>query len=202
MKGRVARIILITSLLSHILFAVKAQVPAVLDTGTIQQQLDYLQKNTNIYNNYRAVRNDMFLKLKSNVLETETKLENEIQQLNSELASGKKKIDTLQSELVSTKANLEEAIETKNSFNLLGMNIDKVLYNTVLWIIILGLAVITVITFLLYKRSMVTTSNSKKDLEEIKEQFEAHKKQTREKQEKLVVSHHKEIMKLKKEISG
>ena len=201
MRVSVARIILGIIVICNFLFDAEGQViPQVLDTGTINQQLEYLQKNTNIYNNYRAVRNDMFLRLKSNVLETKSNLESEIQRLNTDLESNKTKIDTLQSQLTATRADLEEAIKTKNSFSLLGINIDKVLYNTVLWVIILALAVFITITFLLYKRSMVTTSHCKKDLDEIKNQFDAYKKQTREKQEKLVVTHHKEMMKLKKEM--
>lgn len=198
MKIGVIRIVSLI-LLSNVLLSVEAQViPEVLDTGTMNQQLEYLQKNTNIYNNYRAVRNDMFLKLKSNVLENESQLKSEINQLNSELTSTKTKVDALQSQLASTQQSLEEAIETKNSFKLLGLNIDKVLYNTILWIVILALAVFTGVTFLLYKRSMITTNQCKKELEDVNGKFEEYKKQVREKQEKLVVAHHKEMMKLKK----
>ncbi len=202
MKISVVRIIFGLALLSSLSFVSKAQsvMPEVLDTGTVNQQLEYLQSKTNVYNNYRAVRDDMFLKLKSNVLKSEQKLKNEIQQLNADISNNNEKISALESELAVTKTNLEEAVETKNSFKLLGINIDKVLYNTVLWVIILALGALAVISFLLYKRSMVTTNQLKRELEELKNQFDEYKRQAREKQEKLVVTHHKEMMKLKKEM--
>jgi peptidoglycan hydrolase CwlO-like protein len=201
MKVRVLKGILCVALLCGVLVVKGQTLPAVLDSGTVKQQLEYLEDKTNIYNNYRAVRNDMFLKLKSNVLESESKLESEIQQLTAEINSNTTKIDELQSELTTAKTDLEQAIETKNSFQLLGINIDKVLYNTVLWVVILALAALTAFIFLLYKRSSIVTNNSKKDLDELKEQFETYKKQSRVKQEKLVVNHHQEMMKLKKEYS-
>jgi hypothetical protein len=60
------------------------------------------------------------------------------------------------------------------------------------------LAVLAAISFLLFKRAHVVTLQTKKQLEEIQEEFETHRTNSREKYEKLVVSHHNEIMKLKR----
>ena len=78
------------------------------------------------------------------------------------------------------------------------MQLNKILYNTIVWFIILGLAVLAVSLFLLYKRTRIVTVQTKKEFNEIQNEFEAHKKSSREKYEKLVVSHHSEIMKLKR----
>jgi hypothetical protein len=43
----------------------------------------------------------------------------------------------------------------------------------------------------------VITVENKKELDETRESFENYKKEARERYEKLVVSHHNEIMKLK-----
>ena len=75
---------------------------------------------------------------------------------------------------------------------------NKALYNTILWFIILGLAVVAVLVFLLYKRTRMVTVQTKSDFEAIEEAFETHKKASREKYEKLVVSHHNEVMKLRR----
>jgi hypothetical protein len=49
---------------------------------------------------------------------------------------------------------------------------------------------------MLYKRSFVINRQIRRDLEETKEEFESYRQQSRERYEKLVVQHHKEILKL------
>ena len=44
--------------------------PAILDTATVESQLDYIQERTRIYNDFRAIRDDIFLKMKANVLDS------------------------------------------------------------------------------------------------------------------------------------
>jgi hypothetical protein len=50
---------------------------------------------------------------------------------------------------------------------------------------------------LLFKRTNRVTSQLKTELLSLQEEFEDYKRSSREKYEKLVVSHHNEIMKLK-----
>ena len=42
--------------------------PAILDSATMKSQLDYIQERTRIYNDFRAIREDIFLKIKANLL--------------------------------------------------------------------------------------------------------------------------------------
>ena len=38
--------------------------PAILDTASLESQLTYIQERTRIYNDFRAIREDIFLKMK------------------------------------------------------------------------------------------------------------------------------------------
>ena len=51
---------------------IKAQsgASAVLDSATLDAQLNYIHENTRVYNDYRAIRDDIFLKMKRNVRDT------------------------------------------------------------------------------------------------------------------------------------
>ena len=80
----------------------------------------------------------------------------------------------------------------------LGIQMQRGVYNTIMWIIVLGLLSLGVSLFLLFKRSFVVTSQTKHELENIQKEYEEHRKSSREKYEKLVVSHHSEIMKMKR----
>lgn len=169
-----------------------------LDTATLEGQLDYIQNRTRIYENFRAIREDMFQTIKRHAIDSLDAAKLDIAILNSELTERNVEIETLNSDLSRAQNERDQAIRTKDSFTLLGMEMNKGVYSTVLWIIILGLALFGTIMFLLFKRAHVVTSQTQKELEQLKEEFEEHKKSSREKYEKLVVSHHNEIMKLKK----
>lgn len=170
---------------------------AVLDSALLEAQLDYIHEKTRVYNDYRAIREDVFLKLKGNVMDTLNDTKLEVEQLNSELKERNYQIESLNSDLSRTKNEKDEAIRNKDSFSIFRIQMNKALYSSVMWFIILGLAALTVIIVLLYRRSHLVTSQVKDELQSTQEEFEQYRKSSREKYEKLVVSHHSEIMKLK-----
>ncbi len=169
-----------------------------LDTASLEGQLDYIQNRTRIYENFRAIREDMFQKIKRNAIDSLNAAKLDIATLNSELTERNMEIETLNTDLGRARNERDEAIRTKDSFTLFGLEMNKGVYSTILWIIILALALFGTVMFLLFKRAHVVTTQTQKELENMKEEYEEHKKSSREKYEKLVVSHHNEIMKLKK----
>jgi preprotein translocase subunit SecF len=206
---RLARLINIAGLLRTVfaiiilnlsgIYCTQAQtsMPEVLDTATLQQQLDYMKERMNIYNGYRAVRDDIFLKMNKNSLDSLNTAKREISQLESTLRTTKSEMVSLEQTLQETTEERDLAIKNKNSLSFLGIQMNKALYNSILWIIILSLVALLVILFLLFKRSFTVTRQTKKDFEETKEEFESYRQQSRERYEKLVVQHHQEVLKLK-----
>jgi hypothetical protein len=61
---------------------------AVLDSASLKEQLDYIHEKTRVYNDYRAIREDVFLKMKRNVMDTLNAIKLEVEQLNSRLTEG------------------------------------------------------------------------------------------------------------------
>lgn len=171
--------------------------PAILDSATLESQLDYIQERTRIYNDYRAIREDMFLKIKGNAVDSLNEAKLDIATLQSKLTERDFEIETLNTELGRTKNDRDEAIRNKDSLSFLGIQMNKGFYNMVMWIIVASLAGAAVILFLLFKRTHAVTSQTRRELTATQDEFEAYKKSSREKYEKLVISHHNEIMKLK-----
>jgi hypothetical protein len=170
---------------------------AVLDSATLDAQMEYIHQNTRVYNNFRAIRDDIFLKMKGNVIDTLIEEKLQVAQLNSRLSERNFQIETLNTDLARTKNERDEAIQNKNSLTILGISMNKAVYNSVMWFIILGLAALSIIMFVLFRRSFAVTSQTKNELNAALEEFGQYRKNSREKYEKLVVSHHNEIMKLK-----
>jgi len=136
--------------------------------------------------------------MRKNVLDSLDQSKLEIARLNSELTDREFEIETLSSDLRRVRNEKDQAIRTKDALLFLGIEMNKALYNTIMWIIVLGLAAGVIILILLFKRSHVVTVQTKQELENIQEEYESYRKSSREKYEKLVVNHHNEIMKLKR----
>jgi hypothetical protein len=170
---------------------------AVQDSADLEDQLDYIHENTRVYNDYRAVREDVFQKLRRNVRDTINASRLEIEQLNSKLSEQDFQIETLNTDLARSNNEKEEAIRNRDSLSFLGIQMKKGIYNTIMWLIIVGLAAATLITITLFRRTHQVTAETKKELQSTQDEFENYRKTSREKYEKLVVSHHSEIMKLK-----
>jgi predicted PurR-regulated permease PerM len=171
--------------------------PDELTKNPLKEQLKYLEDRTRIYENYRAIREDMFQKLKDNVTDTLSATNRRIAKLNKTTLLLNQTIDSLRTDLESTKTRMEEMTSTKNSIRVIGMEVNKSTYNRIMWTILTGLVAILLLGFLVFKRNLSQTSNTNKELHELKNEFEAYRKTSREAREKLTMDHFNEIKRLK-----
>jgi hypothetical protein len=171
--------------------------PDVLLKNSLKEQMNYLEEHTRIYDSYRAVREDMFQKLKVNVSDTLAAANSKISALNKTKSTLNLTIDTLKANLESTKTRLDEMTKSKNSISVIGLEINKSTYNKVMWTILAGLIAALVIGFLIFKRNLLSIYNTKKEFQELKDEFELYRKTSREAREKLTMDHFNEIKRLK-----
>ena len=71
--------------------------PEVLVQGTIKEQFDYLDGRTGIYNDFRAIREDMFQKIRSNTMDSLNAEKNNILELEDQILDHNMLIDSLKS---------------------------------------------------------------------------------------------------------
>ena len=171
--------------------------PEILDSGTLKEQYSYLDERTRIYNDFRAIREDMFQKIRSSSLDSLAAVKNNVLQLENQLRQADEQIESLQAGLVETNQKLDTAIKNRDRLSFFGIPMHKTLYNSIVWFAIAALAFLSGVLFLSNKRLLTTARRNKRDLEETREEFEDHRKQARERYEQLVVKHHNEIRKLK-----
>jgi hypothetical protein len=172
-------------------------IPEVLAKGTLQEQMNFLEEKTRIYEDYRAIREDMFQEIKKNTIDSLTKAKSRISGFVKLTGNLNVRIDSLYNSLNVSKAELKEISRTKNSISVVGIKIEKTLYNNIMCIIIAGLAFVLVIGFLSFNRNRRVTVNTKKELNELREEFEAYRKKTRLDREKMSMDHFKEVQKLR-----
>ena len=171
--------------------------PDVLLKSSLKDQYNYIEEHTRIYEDYRAIREDMFQKLKRNVFDTLSSINVKIAGLNKTVSVLNRTIDTLRTNLVSTQTRLDEMTKTKNSIRVAGIEVNKTTYNNSMWTILAGLIAILLIGFLAFKRNLSAMSNTKKEFQELKAEFESYRKTSREAREKLTMDHFNEIKRLK-----
>ena len=165
---------------------------------SMERQYSVFKENLNFWNgNY-------FLN-ETQLNEFYTALSDSVAALKMETATKAGKIGTLQNQLVSaseqlenTKAELAASIKNQHSIEVFGVNIRKGVYTLLMSAIILGLFVFTSIVYHLYKRSSNITARAKHDYEELKAEFESHKKYALDRYTKLNAELHHTRMELKR----
>jgi predicted nucleic acid-binding Zn-ribbon protein len=199
MKQLQIRGVLILAVIVFSVIKVTGQVtlPDVLLKSSLKDQYNYIEEHTRIYEDYRAIREDMFQKLKRNVSDTLSSINIRIAGLNKTVSVLNRTIDTLRTNLASTRTRLEEITNTKNSIKVIGLEINKLTYNRIMWTILLALIAVLLLGFLVFKRNLSAIFNTKKEFQELKIEFETYRKTSREAREKLTMDHFNEIKRLK-----
>lgn len=175
----------------------QSTMPEVLENGTLIDQMDYIEQRTRIYENYRAIREDLFQKIKKNSLDSLVRAKNEISGLIDTRSQLTARIDSLNSNLEGTREQLDEMTLTKNAVKVFGIEVNKVTYNLVMLSVIGGLLVVLVFGYLAYIRTRAVTVAARKEHEELKQEFDKYRTESREAREKLVMDHFLEIKKLR-----
>jgi hypothetical protein len=196
----IRRVLIITVLIIAVMKAEgQTAMPDVLFKNSLKEQMNYLDEHTKIYETYRAIREDMFQKLKTNVSDTMSAVKNKIAGLYLTRSVLTMKIDSLTKNLAETNARLDEITKSKNSIRVIGLEINKSTYNKVMWTILVVLLAALVLGFLAFKRNMTILSDTKKEFQDLKDEFEAYRKTSREAREKMTMAHFIELKKLKGE---
>jgi hypothetical protein len=181
----------------------QTQRPAIpqidLTNAPVREQFNSIEARTRIYENFRAVREDMFQRLKKNVNDTLSTMQKKIGSLNYQVNDLNGTIDSLNIKLESTQSDLTSVTKSKNSVPFFGMEVEKGVYNSIMWAIIIVLLLLLIIGFLVFKRNQNLVINKNKDLEDIKSEFEAYRKTSREAREKMALQHFNELKKLRGE---
>jgi hypothetical protein len=200
MKKRIrTKLLLIGILLINIPVMAQNKLPEIMTTGTMDEQLDYLHQKTLIYNDFRAIREDIFQKLRSNTVDTLNSLRNEISNRDKQITAMAATQDSVQDVLNGTRIELTQAIENRDSLFIFGIPLNKAFYNSLMWTIILGMFIITALALIAFRRNLSVTKQTSKEYKDVRDEFEEYRKSNREKMEKMVIEHFNEIKKIKGE---
>jgi len=178
------KLTLLTLLITINTFSLFSQ-EEIKEDNSIKGQFDKIYRTSTTYQVYKVISKDKYETLKANVLDSLQMSEKVISQKDILLKSERDSIEKLNAELEKTKQELEAALIKENSISLLGLQVSKVTYNLVLWLIIILLALALAFFVFKFTRSHVLTKEAKENLETVEEDFENHRKKSLEREQKL-----------------
>lgn len=156
-----------------------------LDSGSIAEQFEYLKNTSSNYQEYKVVRRSQLDKIQSNILDSINSYQSSIQELKQELSQNKEQTNALNEKLSATAADYDQAVAERDSFTFFGMLLHKNYYNNLVWGIIILLLLVLLISFFQFKRGHKITSETQQTLEDLREEFEQHRRNTLERERKL-----------------
>ena len=171
--------------------------PDVFNEGTLDEQYQFLHDRTGIYNNFRAIREDMFQRVRRNSLDSLRSAYRAIEAEKQLVLEARMEKDSIEKVLADVSEERDQAISDRDSLFLLGVPLSKTFYNALLWSIIGILAVLFVSVLFMFFRSNSITRQKTNDLKELQEEYEDYRKTSRERFEQQSIDHFNELKRLK-----
>ena len=156
-----------------------------LDSGTIEDQFDYVIKKSGRYQEYKVVKQTWMYTLKSHVLDSLKEVHSELNATKNLVNTQESKISELQNTLTNTQKTLEDTNLEKDSMALFGLQMSKTNYNILMWSIIGALVGLLVLFMYKFKSSNSITKSAKQKLEEVELEFEEHRRSALEREQKV-----------------
>lgn len=156
-----------------------------LQSGTIDSQFDYIYSVSNNFQEYKVVKQTNLDQLKSNILDSMRTMRTEVGDLKLLIMNEKDSIKNLNTILITAETEKQEAIAEKDNFSFLGMGIHKEVYSSIVWILVFVLAGALAIFSFQYFTSFKKIKKAQKDLAEVQEEFDNHRKTMLDRERKL-----------------
>ena len=156
-----------------------------LNEGTIDNQFEYVIQKSNNYQDYKVVKKVWLYALKAHTIDSLKAIQKKLDDTQTIVDSQVLEISELKTNLSTTKTTLEETNEEKDNMALFGIQMSKGNYNMLMWSIIGGLLALLILFIVKFKNSNSITKQAKKTLAETEEEFEEHRRNALEREQKV-----------------
>ena len=170
-----------------------------IDSGSVNNQFENLIKNSNKYQDYKVVKLNWLLKLKSNINDSILASKEEIENATNTINNQKQKIDSLNTSFSTTKNEIATLKTQITTISFLGIDFEKGLFKTIVLSIIGGLVLFLLFFISKFKQSISITKQTKSNLKEVEDEYEEHRKKALEREQKVMRRLQDELNKQKKD---
>ena len=156
-----------------------------LNSGTIDSQFEYVIRRSNSWQDYKTVKKTWLYALKAHTIDSLKALHKDLNDTQIIVETQAKEIEGLKLNLNNTKTSLDDTIAEKDSMELFGMPMSKPNYSLTLWSIVGVLSALLLFFIYRFKNSNSITKQAKNSLSEIEEEFEEHRRNALEREQKV-----------------
>lgn len=171
----------------------------MLDSGTIDNQFEYLIKYSNRYQEYKVVKRTWLDELKASVNDSLNELKQDVESSKNEISQKDGQIESLTRSLDESKETVAQLNAEKDGISLFGTIISKPLYNTILWSIIGVLLAALVIYIIRFQRSNSITQATNSKFDELEQEYESFRQRSLEREQQIRRKLQDELNKQKKD---
>lgn len=197
MKSKLLLILFLAVSFSSFSQETEPEPQVVEEDNSLEGQFDKIYRISTTYQVYKVIGKDKYLELKKNVLDSLKDAKSLISEKESLLKAERDNIKGTKDLLLKTQSELEASKKNENSISLFGTELSKTTYNLLLWsIIIVSLLALFYFIFK-FSQSNVLTKEAQKNLLDVEQEFEQHRKKSLEREQKLRRQLQDEVNKLR-----
>lgn len=156
-----------------------------LNEGSIDNQFEFVIRRSNNYQDYKVVKKTWLYSLKAHTLDTLKAIHKDLSDTQKIVDSQALEITDLKSNLSNTKQTLDLTNEEKDNMALFGLQMSKGNYNILMWSIVATLLAMLLLFIYKFKNSNAVTKLAKNSLTETEEEFEEHRRNALEREQKV-----------------
>ena len=154
-------------------------------TLSLSKQFEQVYRRSSSYKDYKVIRKTTFQKLKNNALDSVKSIDEKFKFENQKSLKLEQEINNISKIRLKQDLELSKAILEKNTISFVGLKLKKNTFKIIIWSIFLTLIIL--ICYLSYKLKdgVKITSQAKKELTRVEEEFNSYKKKSLVRDQKL-----------------
>lgn len=156
-----------------------------LNSGTIDNQFEFVIRRSNSWQDYKTVKKSWLYTLKAHTLDSLKAVHKDLSDTQAIVNSQTAEIESLKAKLSSTESTLNATNEEKDNISLFGILMSKANYKVLMWSIIGGLFALLLVFIYKFKGSNSATREAKLKLDEVETEFEEHRRNALEREQKV-----------------
>ena len=157
-----------------------------LDTGSIENQFDYIITKSSSFKEFQLIRRESILKVKKHALDSLKIVRKELNASNSSKSNQEATVEDLKNKVTSLQNKLDGVVQVKDELTFLGGSCTKSTYNSMVWSIIVVLTIALIFFVLQFKNNYATTKKTKDELNKLEDELDQTKKKALKKEQELM----------------
>ncbi len=156
-----------------------------LNSGSIDNQFEYVIQKSGSYQEYKVVKKTWMNTLKEHTIDSLKAVHKNLADTKAVVESQSKEISNLKTSLANTEATLDNTKSEKDNISLLGIQMSKASYKVLMWGIIAALLGFLLLFIYKFKGSNSSTREAKLKVSELETEFEEHRRNALEREQKV-----------------